>query len=323
MLKLSKQELSKLYYYLMLTRKTDEKINELFHEEGMPEKPISGIGQEATSVGATCALEDKDYVMPSLRTRGAFLVKGMSPEEIFIETLKKEGSKSQGRWTAHHVGDMSKGILLGSCIIASSVTVATGTALSSKIKKSGQVTMAFFGDGASSRGDVHESINFAAVQNLPIVFICENNRWALSTPVSKQMKNPNVADRAAGYGIPGEIVDGQDLLEVYFAAQRAVLRARRGDGPSLIECKTFHFRGHSESHDPDDNRPKDELEYWRSRCPIDIFKKYLKDDGRITDDEMIRMDKEIGSMLEKSVNKVRSLPDIDPTLEEIQKYVFV
>jgi len=319
----SKEELMRLYYYLILTRKLDEKINELFREGGMKEKPISGIGQEATAVGATCALREDDFVMPSLRTRGAFLAKGMTPEEILIEAFKKEGSKSQGRWTAHHMGDMSKGVLLGSAIVASSVTVATGVALASKVKRTDQVTMVFFGDGASSRGDVHESLNIAAVKNLPIVFVCENNKWALSTPSYKQMKNQDIADRAIGYGIPGEKVDGQDILEVYLASQRAVLRARRGDGPSLIECKTYHFRGHSESHDPDDNRPKDELEYWRNRCPVKIFRNYIKRDGRITDDEIQNIDQKIEAIIESSVEKVKSLRDVDPTLEDIQKYVFV
>lgn len=319
---LCKEKLRDLYYYMTLTRKVDEKICELYKEGDMQEKPISGIGQEATSVGATLALLDKDYVMPSLRTRGAFLTKGMTPEEILIETYKKVGAKSQGRWTAHHAGDMDKGILLGSAIVSSSVTVATGTALASKITKSDRVTLAFFGDGASSRGDIHASMNFAAVRNLPIIFICENNSWALGTTSLKQMKNQDIADRAIGYGIPGEIVDGQDIIEVFLATQKAVHRARRGDGPTLIECKTYHFRGHSESHDPDDNRPKEELEYWRNRCPVGILRKNLLKDSRITLDDMVDIDNEIDSEIEKAVQKVRNLPDVDSSVEEIIKYVY-
>jgi pyruvate dehydrogenase E1 component alpha subunit len=129
------------------------------------------------------------------------------------------------------------------------------------------------------------------------------------------MKNLDVADRAIGYGIPGEIVDGQDVVEVYMAVQRAVHRARRGDRPSLIECKTYHFRGHSESHDPDDNRPKDELAYWRSRCPVEIYKNNLKQDGRITEDEMNLIDSKINSEIEEAVKKVKNTPDVNPTLE--------
>lgn len=319
---LSYEQLKELYYQMSLARKVDERICDLYKEGDMPEKPMSGIGQEANSVGATLALRGTDYVAPSLRTKGAFLAKGLSLEEVLTEAYKKEGGKSQGRWTAHHLGDMEKGILLGSAIVASSVTVATGTALASKIKKTDQVTLAFFGDGASSRGDIHASMNFASVRNLPIIFLCENNKWALGTTSTNQMKNQDIADRAIGYGMPGEIVDGQDVIEVYMSALKAVHRARRGDGPTLIECKTYHYRGHSESHDADDGRPEEDLKYWRNRCPLKILKENLIKDGRITQDEMNSIDQEIDAKIEVAIEKVKNLPDADLSKDKLMKHVF-
>ncbi len=323
MINLNIKELRRLYYYLSLTRKFDEKVCQLYRDGNLPEKPLSGIGQEATAVGATCALEESDFVLPSLRTRGAFLTKGLTMEEILIESCRKKGSKSEGRWTAHHMADLKKGILLGSGVIGSSVLMAVGAALSSKIKGSDQVVMVFFGDGASSRGDLHEALNFSAVMNLPVVFICENNSWALSTPIKKQMKNENIADRAKGYGIPGQVVDGQNIVEVYNAAKHAVMQARAGSGPTLIECKTYHFRGHSESHDPDDGRPKDELEHWRDRCPVKIFKEILREDGRISENKIESIGRDIEDKIEKAVEKVKKIPEINFTINDLLKFVYV
>jgi len=323
MVSLSIKELRELYCYLSLTRKFDEKVCQLYREGNLPEKPLSGIGQEAVAVGATYALKEKDFVLPSLRTRGAFLTKGLTIEEILIESYRKKGSKSEGRWTAHHMADLEKGILPGSGVIGSSVLIAVGAALSSKIKGSDQVSMVFFGDGASSRGDLHSALNFSAVMNLPVIFICENNRWALSTSIKKQMKNKNIADRAKGYGIPGQVVDGQNIVEVYNTASSAVIHARKGLGPTLIECKTYHFRGHSESHDPDDGRPKDELEYWRDKCPVKIFKEMLREDGRISESKIESIDRDIEDKIKKAVEKVKKIPEIYFTINDLLKFVYV
>ena len=316
------EEVRELYYYLTLTRRFDERINELYKQGGMYEKPISVIGQEATAVGATLALEERDYVGPSLRTRGAFLAKGVTPEEILTEVYRKWDSKSGGRFSAHHMGHHDRRVLLGSYIVGSSVPVAAGVALASKIRGLDEVVLVFYGDGGSSRGDVHEALNIAAVLDLPVIFLCENNLWAVSTPANIQMKNQDVADRAFGYGIPGEIVDGQDIIEVYLATQRAVRRARRGDGPTLIECKTYHFRGHSESHDPDDGRPSEELDVWRSRDPLAIYKQYLQAEHRMTDEEMEEIDVAIDAYLDDSVTKVEAKEEVAPTVEAVTKHLY-
>jgi len=322
MIELDNNLLKKMYYYLILTRKVDEKICGLYDAEELPEKPLSAIGQEATAVGATLAIGEDDYVMPSLRTRGAFLTKGLTVTELLIEMYRKEGSKSNGRWTAHHMGDPEKKILLSSALIGSSVLVGTGAALANKINKNKNVSLVFFGDGASSRGDIHAALNFAAVQNLPVVFICENNKWAVSTDLNKQTKNPDIADRAIGYDIPGEKVDGQDIIEVYLATQRAVHRARRNLGPSLIECKTYHFRGHSESHHPDDNRPEDELKEWRSRCPVEIFKQYLLE-NKVSEKSIKDIENKVDKKIMTALEKVKQLPEVDPTEDELKRYVYI
>lgn len=316
----SKDKAKELYYYLVLSRKYEEKVNHLYHEGIIEEKPMSRIGQEAVSVGATFPLKKDDYVLPSLRTKGAFLTKGISIKECFLELFRKENSLSKGLWTSHHLGDMERGVVLGSAIVSSSLPVATGIALSSKLKKRGQVVVAFFGDGGSSGVDFHTSLNFAAVHDLPIVFVCENNQYALSTYINQQMKNPDIADRACGYGIPGEIVFGQDVLKVYHATEKAINRARKGYGPTLIECKTYRFRGHTESHDPDDGRPKEELQYWRERCPLKLYEDYLLRNTNINKKSLDKINDEVEKEIEEACEYAISSPNSSP--EGIEDYVY-
>lgn len=192
--------------------------------------------------------------------------------------------------------------------MASSLSVATGLALAAKLQKTGQVTVAFIGDGSTSRADFHTAVNFAAVQDLPIVFVCENNLYALSTHIHEQMKNPNVADRALGYGIPGKIVDGQDCVQVMEAAEEAIDRARRGEGPSLIECKTYRFRGHTESHDPDDGRPTEELEMYRKRCPIQLMSAYLLENNFASEEELAAVRAEIEREVADAIAQAEEAP---------------
>jgi len=317
---LNEDKAKQLYYYMLLSREYENKANELYTLGKVHEKPLSGVGQEAVSVGAVFPLESGDYVVPSLRSKGAFIAKGITAKELFLELYRKENSLSKGLWTSHHMGDMSRGVVLTSAVVSSSLSVAIGVALAAKLKKTNQVVVAFFGDGGSSRADFHTSINFAAVQDLPIVFVCENNLYALSTHINEQMKNPNIADRAIGYGIPGETVDGQDILEVYCAAEKAIRRARKGKGPTLIECKTYRFRGHTESHDPDDGRPKDELDYWRSRCPIKLFEEYLIANTNITEKDLEEIRDKVANEIEEAVKYAESSPD--PSPEDLYKYVY-
>ena len=304
----NKEVLMKAYRAMYMSRQYENKVNAMFKDKQCKEKPLSGIGQEATGVGMTVLLEGGDCVAPTLRSKGAFFGKGMTPEEGFMQLLRRVGSESGGVWTSHHIGVPDKGILLSSAIVASSMSVATGVALAAKLRRTNQVVVAFVGEGSTSRADFHTSINFAAVQDLPIVFVWENNLYALSTHISEQMKNPDVADRAIGYGIPGRIVDGQNCVKVMEAAQEAIDRARRGEGPSLIECKTYRFRGHTESHDPDDGRPAEELEAYRSRCPIKLMGEFLTGDGIATEAELEAVREEVDAKIARGLEKAEAAP---------------
>jgi len=306
-MKFSNDLLLKAYRAMVTSRYYENKVNAMYREKRFGEKPLSGVGQEATGVGMTVLLQKEDRVVPTLRAKGAFFGKGLTPKEGFMELFRRQGSHSGGVWTSHHMGAWDKGIMLSSAIVASSLSVGTGVALAAKLQKTGQVVVAFIGEGSTSRADFHTAINFAAVRDLPMVFVCENNLYALSTYITEQMKNPNVADRAVGYGIPGEIVDGQDCIKVMEAAERAIARARKGDGPSLIECKTYRFRGHTESHDPDDGRPADELEANRARCPLMLMEKALLARG-VASGEIAEIKAEIAEEIEKSVIEAENAP---------------
>lgn len=319
MSQMNKQFLLNIYYNMSLTRRFEEVLCAHYQQGKLPEKPMTSIGQEASAVGATACLEKDDYVLPSLRTRGSFFAKGMPAKQLLTELHRRANSISGGRWTAHHLGNMDLGIILSSAVIASTIPVAVGAALSAKNRGTKQVALAFFGDGGSSTGAIHESMNFAAVMDLPIIFLCENNKYSLSTPLQLQTKNENIADRAAGYGIEGNIVDGQDVIEVIYAVQRAIHRARHGGGPTLIECKTYKFRGHSESHPPDDGRPKEELELWRKRCPLAIFKRYLIENG-VDAAELTGIEEKVAQEMKQAVAYVETCPP--PPIEEVEKFVY-
>jgi pyruvate dehydrogenase E1 component alpha subunit len=304
----------------LFARRSEEKLVELYRSGQNPSMPHSSIGQEAVGVAATFALEEKDLVAPTLRNHGAFLTKGVPIKEIMAEIYKKKHGPSGGKWSYHHLADTKRGVMLTSAVIAGSIPPAVGAALAAKIRGTGQVMLVFLGDGASSRGDAHEAMNMASVMDLPVVFVVENNLYAMSVPLSKQTKNPNIADRAIGYGMPGVIVDGCDALEVYHHTKIAVDRARRGEGPTLIECKTYRWRAHMEADNPDDGRPADELAYWRNLCPIKKLEAELRERGFIDDDVIQRFEMEIANELKEAVQYAIDGPD--PLAEEVTNDVY-
>lgn len=301
--------LKQVYYYMLLSREYETCANELFKKKEVDEKPLSGIGQEGVSVGAVFPLEESDYIVPTLRSKGAFLAKGVPVADCFLQLFRRQNSPSLGVWTAHHLGYMSKGVLLTSALVASSLPVGAGVALSAKLRKSGQVVLAFFGDGGSSRGDLHSCLNLASVQNLPMILVCENNLYAMTTRIEEQMRNPNIADRALGYGIPGHTVDGQNVLEVIEVVSQAVARARSGQGPTLIDAKTYRFRGHTETHDPVDGRPEEEYGVWSQRCPIKLLESHLE--TTIPEAELEAIRTSVSREVADAVSLARSSPPSD------------
>jgi TPP-dependent pyruvate/acetoin dehydrogenase alpha subunit len=237
-----------------------------------------GRGQEAIPVGIGLHARPDDALFPSHRDMALFLIRGVHPRNIFAQYMGRIGGLTRGRDGNMHMGDLRLNIIAIISAMAASVPVAAGAALAFKYKGEPNVAFCFFGDGATSRGDWHEGVNFAAVQRLPLVLICNNNQYAYSTPLSKQMAIANVADRAPAYGIPAEIVDGNDALAVHEAGRRAVEHARAGRGPYLIECKTFRMTGHS-AHDMAHYVPKGLFEEWGKLDPIVRLEKRMLDES--------------------------------------------
>lgn len=267
-----------LYYQMKLIRAFEDRVSRLHRQNKILGGVYSGAGQEAIVTGVCAALEPGDFVAPLHRDLGAFLMMGVDPGRLMAQLMGKEGGLSRGKDSFLHGGDLEHGIFGSSSMLGASLPIAVGAALKFQIKRDKQVAVAFFGEGASSRGDVHEAMNFAGVRKLPVIFVCENNRFAYSTPLEKQMAIEDVAARAEAYGFKGHVVSGNDLLAVVQMAERMILRTREGGGPSLIECKTYRYRGHSE-HDPALYRDKEELLEWQSRDPIPRYEFYLEKRG--------------------------------------------
>ena len=283
MANLTKEDRINMYYYMVLTREFEAQMGKLMHAGRIDEAIHRSIGQEAVCVGATyCLRKKEDVVVPSLRSRAAFFVKGLDAKAVMEAVFCNRDSLTGGKESSHHLGSMEYGILLTTGFIGSQFPLAVGAAMALKQKKTDQVVICFFGDGASSRGDFHEALNMASVLSLPVVFVCENNQMAWSTPIANQMGNIEVVSRAVGYGMPGVRADGQDVLAVHETVDAAVELARSGDGPSLIECITYRFAGHTDYEtDWRGGRPEEEYNYWRSRDPIDILEKQLFEAGEI------------------------------------------
>lgn len=253
---------------MFLMREVEDRIQNKLYRQG---KVVGGVyigrGQEAICAGAGVAAEPGDFLYPCHRDMGLYFLRGVQPRQVFAQYMGRVGGLTRGRDGNMHMGDLKLKIVAIISAIGAAIPVAAGTALAQKLKGSPDITFCFFGDGATSRGDWHEGVNFAAVTRAPLVLICNNNMYAYSTPVDKQMACANVADRGPGYGIPAEIVDGNDPFAVHEAAVRAASHARAGLGPYLIECKTFRMTGHS-AHDAGDYVPKHLWKEWEAKDPI-------------------------------------------------------
>ncbi len=276
-MKLTRSQHHDLYYYLRLNRRVDEQLTNLYRQGKVVGGVYSSLGQEAISVGTAYALAPQDVVGPMIRNMGALLVRGYKPRDIFLQYMARRAGPTGGRDANTHFGDIKRGVVAPISMLGEIVPVLAGVAMASLMRKEKRVALTYVGDGACSTGPFHEGLNFAAVRKLPLVIVAENNGWAYSTPLKKQMAIQDIAVRGAAYGISATIVDGNDVLKVYQATRTAVERARHGDGPILIEAKTMRMKGHAE-HDDARYVPKAEIEKWRKKDPILRFEKYL--DGR-------------------------------------------
>jgi pyruvate dehydrogenase E1 component alpha subunit len=275
---IKRADLLQMYYYLRLTRMLEDRITALYRQGRIVGGVYTSNGMEAISVAYASALEQNDVIAPFHRDMGAFLVRGITPGEVIAQYLGKRAGPTKGKDGNVHIGDLKRGIIGFVSHLADNYPVATGIALTFKLRGEPRVAVTNTGDGGTSRGDFHEAMNFAAVRKLPVVFFCNNNLYAYSTPMNLQMAITDVVDRAKAYGMPGEMVDGNDLAAVYGVARRAIQRARAGEGPTFIECKTMRMHGHSE-HDSAKYVPRELLEEWKAKDPILKAERMLKDLG--------------------------------------------
>jgi TPP-dependent pyruvate/acetoin dehydrogenase alpha subunit len=296
---------------MQLCRMFEEKIYYLFLEGRLPGTIHQSQGQEATAVGICSALEPKDMVTSTHRPHPHAIARGVPLDSLMGELFAKLTGCCRGKGGSMHVGDVEVGMLPSIAIVGGAIPLAAGYALAFKQLKQPNIVACFFGEGAANIGPFHEGINMAAIWDLPVVFVCENNRYAASTSVEKVMKVKHVSDRAAAYGIPGVTVDGNDVEVVYRAMLEAAVRARTGKGPTLLELETFHFCGHSRS-DPGHYRTSREVEEWKQRDPVLVFQKKLLEEGTLKEDDVKRITLEIDQQLEGAVAKAEKDPSPRP-----------
>jgi TPP-dependent pyruvate/acetoin dehydrogenase alpha subunit len=300
--------LRQAHYWMRLTRALDDRGTFLHKQSKIVGGYFSQIGHEALSVAAALALAPDDVCAPMHRDLGAYLVRGLHPRRILAQFLGRVGGVSGGRdANLHGMGDLSLGLIGFISHLPASMGVIVGVAQAFKIKAEPRVAMAFFGDGGTSQGLAHEALNWASVFELPVVFICENNQYAYSTPLARQMRIEHVAERAAGYAMPGVIVDGNDVAAVYTAAAAAVARARAGEGPTLIECKTMRMRGHA-IHDNMAYVPPALLAEWAERDPIMRLEGELRARGLLDDEALAALLARIEGELDAALAEAEASP---------------
>lgn len=290
-------------------RRFEERASDDFHAGHIYGTVHSYIGEEAIAVGVCSALERDDKIISTHRGHGHCIAKGADLDRMMAELYGRETGYCKGKGGSMHIADFGIGMLGANGIVAGGIPIVTGAGLAAQLDGSDRVAVSFFGDGASNAGPFHESVNIAATWKLPVIFVCEHNRWAAQTPAASTHALPDVAARAAGYGIPGVTIDGNDVVAVYEAAVEAVARARAGEGPSLIECKTYRWRRHTEIPTQLDRRPPEEVESWKKQDPIPRFIEYIRThQGQLSDDEWEQMDREVLAAVERSVEFAKASP---------------
>jgi pyruvate dehydrogenase E1 component alpha subunit/2-oxoisovalerate dehydrogenase E1 component alpha subunit len=317
---LTRRQYLDLYYYMRLNRAVEDTMVKLFRQNKIVGGLYSSLGQEAISVGSAYALEKKDWLAPMIRNIGALLVKGVPPRDIFMQHMAKYDSPTKGKDGTSHFGDLDNlHIVSPISMLGDLIPVMTGVAMAGRYLGQKIVTMTWIGDGGSSTGVFHEGLNFAATQKAPFVLILENNLWAYSTPVGKQVPLKNLADRAKAYGIDSYIVDGNDVVAMYSTAKEAVERARSGEGPILIEAKTFRRLGHAQ-HDPAEYVPEQMRAYWEARDPIALYEKYLTSEKLLDAEGKKEIEDKIGGLLAKEREFAENSPMPPAELAEAGVY---
>jgi len=317
-----KKDLYMQFYRTMYKIRTFERRIEEFSMKGdIPGFVHLYIGEEAIATGVCANLTHQDYIQSTHRGHGHTIAKGAQVDRMMAELFGKKTGYCKGKGGSMHIADFSVGMLGANGIVGGGFTLATGAALAEKIKKTNNVSVVFFGDGASNRGTFHEALNMAAVWKLPVIFVCENNEWASTTPYLTTTSVKDISDRAVGYGIPGEIVDGNDVLAVYEASGKAIERARKGEGPTLLEMKTYRIKGHYVG-DPQMYRTKEEVDQrFEENDPIRRFEEYVLKEGILSENEMKAMVVEVVGEVDKAVEFALESPF--PDVEELYNDLYV
>ncbi len=305
---LTRQQHLDLYYYMRLNRTVEDTMVKLFRQNKIVGGLYSSLGQEAVSVGTAFALEKKDWLAPMIRNIGALLVKGVPPRDVFMQHMAKYDSPTKGKDGTSHFGDLENlHIVSPISMLGDLIPVMTGVAMAGRYLGHKIVAMTWIGDGGSSTGVFHEGLNFAATQKAPFVLVLENNLWAYSTPVRRQVPVENLADRAKAYGVKSFMVDGNDVAAVYTTAKEAVELARSGEGPILIEAKTFRRLGHAQ-HDPAEYVPAEMKKYWEERDPIARHEKFLFKERLLDEKGKREIEAKINALLEKERDFAENSP---------------
>jgi 2-oxoisovalerate dehydrogenase E1 component alpha subunit len=309
---LSKEQLLEMYYYMLLARSLDERMW-LLNRQGKAPFVISCQGHEAIQIGVSFALQrGKDWFLPYYRDLGVCLYLGMTPREVMMQHFaRKNEPNSGGRQMPGHYGYRRLKIVTGSSPVATQLCHSVGVALASKMRRTDEVTMVSFGEGATSKGDWHEALNLAGIHDLPVIFLCENNQYAISVPVPKQVAGGSVAARAQGYGIAGVVVDGTDVLDVYGEAVKAAERARSGEGPTLMEAKTYRLTAHSSDDNDRTYRSREEVEEWRAKEPLARFRQYLLENKVAGEDELEEIKRRIDGEVNDATDFAEAAPEPD------------
>ena len=299
---LVKENILKMYQAMLKIRYFENEITNVYSRGLMPGLAHLYIGEEAVAVGVCSNLTKRDFAVSTHRGHGHLIAQGADLKKMMAEVLGKEAGYCKGKGGSMHISDFSKGILGANGIVGAGIPIATGSGYSAKVRGTDQVTVAFFGDAASNQGTFHESINMVAAWKLPVVYVCENNLYGISVDIRKVTNTKDIATRALAYDIPGVLVDGNDILEVYRVTKEAVKRARKGEGPSLIECKTYRWKGHHLGDPGRVYRLEKETKGWMTRCPIKTYKVRLLNENVVTDKELVIIEENIKQMVEEAAN---------------------
>ena len=304
---LSRQQLREIHRFLCLNRLVEDRLSALYRQGQIHGGLYSSLGQEGISVGTAYALAPDDLLAPMIRNIGSLLVRGVAPLTLFLQFLARADAPTGGKDGTLHFDDLDKSIVGPISVLGTLIPVMTGAALAARMRGENRVALTYIGDGGTSTGDFHEGLNLAAVLNLPLILVVENNGYAYSTPTRSQFAVRRLVERGPAYGIASESVDGTDVLAVYAATRRAVERGRRGGGPTLLECRAFRRRGHAE-HDDMRYVPKALLQAWEKRDPLDRLEGFLLDEGEATKKELRAAREEIGPALDEAARSALERP---------------